>query len=88
MMKVQRILLSLTTFFATGTVAIAEPVTKCAEHTGTLFAAYVGVWILTLILVIRIGLKASNIDKELKQAQHELNDLESRMDTKKARKDK
>jgi len=63
-------------FFSFQGLLFAATTEKAAEHTGVLFAAYVGVWIVTLILVIRTGLKASNIDRELKEVKRELDDLE------------
>lgn len=80
MTVLQKIFAGLVTFFSfQGLLFAAEP-DKAAQATGVLFAAYVGVWIVTLILVIRTGLKASNVDKGLKHVQQELDDLEKRMD--------
>ena len=54
----------------------AETADKCAQKTGVLFAAYVGVWVVTLIFVIRTGLKAANTASEIERLEQELKELE------------
>ena len=64
--------------FSMALPAFAAESAKCAEKTGVLFAAYAGVWIVTLVLVIRISLKASRTAKDIESLHAQLRELEQK----------
>ncbi len=82
MSKILRFMAALAIFLGFEPLLWADTTQHLTRETHILFAAYVGVWLVTLFLVIRIGMKAAHTAREILQLQQEVQDLQKRLDKK------